>query len=51
MNVFAGAYVAQKSVILMDMLGAERLASSFGLLSFFQGLGNLVGPPLSGKLR
>ncbi|KAK7471581.1 hypothetical protein BaRGS_00035744 [Batillaria attramentaria] len=50
-GMLTGAYVCQKSVILVDMLGQGKLGSSFGLLIFFQGLGNCVGPPLSGLLK
>lgn len=45
---FTGACAGLKSVILVDLLGQETLSSSFGIMSFFQGVGNLVGPPLSG---
>ena len=45
-----GSYLSQKSVIIVDILGVEKLSSSLGLLVFFQGLGTLIGPPLSGKL-
>ncbi|XP_070177130.1 uncharacterized protein [Littorina saxatilis] len=46
-----GAYVCQKSVVLVDLLGMDKLGSSFGLLIFFQGVGNFIGPPLSGVLK
>ena len=46
-----GAYVSQKSVIVVDILGVENMANSFGLLILFQGLGTFVGPPLSGALK
>ena len=45
-----GSYVSQKSVIIVDILGVEKLSSSLGLLACFQGFGSLFGPPLSGKL-
>lgn len=48
-GVLAGTYVAQKSVVVVDFLGVEKMASSFGLLLGFQGIGSLFGPTLSGK--
>ncbi|CAL1543934.1 unnamed protein product [Lymnaea stagnalis] len=50
-GMLTGAYVSQKSVITVDILGATHVASSFGILIFFQGLGTLLGPPLSGALK
>jgi len=48
-GAFTGIYVAQKSVVVVDVLGLEKMASSFGLLLGFQGIGSLLGPTLSGK--
>lgn len=44
-----GAYVGLTSVILVDLLGLERLTNAFGVLLLFQGIASLVGPPLAGK--
>lgn len=43
-----GAYVGLTSVILVDLLGLERLTNAFGLLLLFQGIASLVGPPIAG---
>lgn len=45
-----GAYVGLTSVILVDLLGLEKLTNAFGLLLLFQGIASLVGPPLAGTL-
>lgn len=50
-GLLIGTYISQKSVILVDLLGAEKLINSFGLLICFQGVGMLVGPPFSGFLK
>ncbi|XP_025112475.1 LOW QUALITY PROTEIN: monocarboxylate transporter 4-like [Pomacea canaliculata] len=50
-SAFSLAHARLKSVILVDLLGQETLSSSFGIMSFFQGVGNFVGPPLSGVLK
>lgn len=46
-----GAYVGLTSVILVDLLGLEKLTNAFGLLLLFQGIASLVGPPIAGKLH
>ncbi|KAL4219062.1 hypothetical protein ACF0H5_021645 [Mactra antiquata] len=46
-----GTYIAQKSVVVVDILGLEKMTSSFGLLLGFQGIGSLIGPTISGLFR
>lgn len=48
-GAMTGGYVSQKGVVVVDILGIEKLSSSFGILLCFQGIGALIGPPLSGK--
>lgn len=50
-GILAGTYVAQKSVIVIDILGLEKMASSFGLVLGFQGIGSLIGPTISGLFK
>ncbi|KAJ8918197.1 hypothetical protein NQ315_014064 [Exocentrus adspersus] len=45
-----GAYVGLTSVILVDLLGLEKLTNAFGLLLLFQGIASLIGPPIAGSL-
>ena len=44
-----GAYVGLTSVILVDLLGLDKLTNAFGLLLLFQGVATLIGPPIAGK--
>lgn len=44
-----GAYVGLTSVILVDLLGLEKLTNAFGILLLFQGVASLIGPPIGGK--
>lgn len=37
-------------MILVDLLGLEKLTNAFGLLLLFQGIASLVGPPMAGSL-
>ncbi|KAK6173509.1 hypothetical protein SNE40_016946 [Patella caerulea] len=50
-GLITGGYISQKSVIIVDILGADKITHSFGLMIFFQGIGTLIGPPLSGALK
>ena len=53
---FAGAYgffisgnYALTTIILVDLLGMEKLTNAYGLVMLAEGLSNLIGPPLAGK--
>ena len=43
-----GAYVGLTSVVLVDLLGLEKLTNAFGLVIMFQGIASLAGPPIAG---
>lgn len=45
-----GAYVALRTVILVDLLGLEKLNNAFGLLMLFEGIATFIGPPIVGFL-
>lgn len=49
-GTLSGTYISQKSVVVVDVLGVEKLSSSFGLLLMFQGLSALIGPFAGGKI-
>ncbi|XP_064539112.1 monocarboxylate transporter 13 [Drosophila montana] len=42
----SGIYVGITAVIMADMLGTERLTSSYGISLFVNGILQLIGPPL-----
>ncbi|XP_037046427.1 monocarboxylate transporter 13 [Bradysia coprophila] len=44
----SGTYVGITAVIMADMLGTERLTSSYGISLFVNGILQLIGPPLCG---
>lgn len=44
----SGTYVGITAVIMADMLGTERLTSSYGISLFVNGILQLVGPPICG---
>jgi hypothetical protein len=45
----SGTYVSLTSVILVDLLGIEKLTNAFGILLLFQGVASFIGPPIIGK--
>uniref|UniRef100_T1JX20 Major facilitator superfamily (MFS) profile domain-containing protein n=1 Tax=Tetranychus urticae TaxID=32264 RepID=T1JX20_TETUR len=47
-GITCGAYVSLTSVILVDLLGIEKLTNAFGLVLLFQGVACLIGPPIVG---
>lgn len=44
------SYVCLTSVILVDLMGVNRLTNAFGLLLFIQGVATFVGSPIAGIL-
>lgn len=46
----SGAFVSLTSVILVDILGLDKLTNAFGLLLLFEGIASYVGPPITGWL-
>ncbi|XP_052104355.1 monocarboxylate transporter 12-like isoform X2 [Mytilus californianus] len=49
-GMFIGVFVSLNTVILVDLLGSERLDKALGLLMMFQGIGCFLGPPICGWL-
>ena len=46
----SGVYVGITAVIMADMLGTEKLTSSYGISLFVNGILQLVGPPIVGAI-
>nr|XP_012148014.1 PREDICTED: monocarboxylate transporter 13-like isoform X1 [Megachile rotundata]XP_012148015.1 PREDICTED: monocarboxylate transporter 13-like isoform X1 [Megachile rotundata]XP_012148016.1 PREDICTED: monocarboxylate transporter 13-like isoform X1 [Megachile rotundata]XP_012148017.1 PREDICTED: monocarboxylate transporter 13-like isoform X1 [Megachile rotundata] len=44
----SGMYIGITTVILADMLGTEKLSSSYGISLFINGVLQLIGPPICG---
>lgn len=45
---FSAGYISLTSIILVDLLGLDKLTNAFGLLILFRGAAAIVGPPLAG---
>ncbi|VDM92411.1 unnamed protein product, partial [Onchocerca ochengi] len=49
-GLMLSSYVCLTSVLLVDLIGIEKLTNAFGLILLFQGIGTIVGPPISGQI-
>lgn len=53
-SVFFGlavsGYISLTSIILVDLLGLEKLTNAFGLLILFRGFAAIIGSPLAGAV-
>lgn len=48
---FSAGFISLTSIILVDLLGLEKLTNAFGLVILFRGAAACVGSPLAGALR
>jgi len=44
----SAAFVSLRSIIIVELLGIEKLTNSFGLVVLAQGLSTFVGSPIAG---
>ncbi|XP_058802122.1 monocarboxylate transporter 3 isoform X2 [Phymastichus coffea] len=44
-------FASLRSILVVDLLGLEKLTNAFGLLLLFQGLGATIGAPLAGAFK
>jgi len=42
------AYIALRSIVIVELLGIQKLTNAFGLCALFQGIACVLGSPLSG---
>ncbi|OWF37861.1 monocarboxylate transporter 5-like [Mizuhopecten yessoensis] len=49
-GLLSAAAEALCSVIIVDILGIDKLTDAFGIMMFLQGTANLMGPPFAGWL-
>lgn len=47
-NLKLAGYISLTSIILVDLLGLDKLTNAFGLLILFRGAAAIVGSPLAG---
>lgn len=46
----AAGYISLTSIILVDLLGLDKLTNAFGLLILFRGAAAIIGSPLAGAV-
>ena len=46
----AAGYISLTSIILVDLLGLDKLTNAFGLLILFRGAAAILGSPLAGAV-
>ncbi|CAF1402437.1 unnamed protein product [Rotaria sp. Silwood1] len=46
---FSGGYVALTSIVLVDIVGIDKLSDAFGVLLLFIGIATAIGTPVVGK--
>lgn len=49
-SLFTAGYISLTSIILVDLLGLDKLTNAFGLLILFRGAAAIVGSPLAGAV-
>ncbi len=46
---FSGGYVGLTSIVVVDLVGVDKLSDAFGVLLLFQGVAVALGTPIVGK--
>ena len=49
--IFAGTTMLMVSVVLVDLLGVEKIARSHGLFNVYSGVAGLLATPFSGTIE
>lgn len=49
-GIAVAGYISLTSIILVDLLGLDKLTNAFGLLILFRGAATIVGSPMAGAL-
>ncbi|KAI5636277.1 major facilitator superfamily domain-containing protein [Phthorimaea operculella] len=49
-GIAIAGYISLTSIILVDLLGLDKLTNAFGLLILFRGIATVIGSPLAGAV-
>lgn len=49
-GIACACFSALRSIIVVDLLGLDKLTNAFGILLLFQGIAAVIGSPLAGKI-
>ena len=50
-SLFSATWTSLRPIVLVELLGLERLTNAFGLLAMFQGLAFCIGSPIAGLYK
>ncbi len=48
-GILAGAFHSQRATVISEFVPKEQMSSTVGWVILFQGLGNILGPPVAGR--
>ena len=48
-GLFEGGFHSQRATIVSEFVDKNQMASTVGFVIAFQGVGNMLGPPVAGK--
>ena len=48
-GITMGATVGMRAVVLIELIGLSKFILGFGIQLFFAGIGQLIGPPITGN--
>ena len=48
-GIFEGGFHSQRATIVSEFVAKEQMSVTVGFVIFFQGVGNLLGPPVGGE--
>jgi len=48
-SIISAAFVSLRSIIIVELLGIEKLTNSFGVVVLCQGLSTFIGTPIAGN--
>ena len=46
-----GGETGMSAIVLVDLVGCGKFTLSWGIQSLFMGIGNVIGPPIAGKME
>jgi hypothetical protein len=47
-SYIAACFASLRSILIVDLMGLDKLTNAFGLLLLFQGIAAAIGSPLAG---
>lgn len=48
LSFITACFASLRSIVVVDLMGLEKLTNAFGLLLLFQGIAAIIGSPLAG---